>query len=74
MSLVRVEERDGVAVIDARPSAGQRALPRTWSAGCAPSCAKRAERKGIVLTSANPRLFSAGWDLHAGLRHGPRAR
>jgi enoyl-CoA hydratase len=62
MSLVRVEERDGIAVITLdRPPANAfspelvsrlRAVLREGSGAAA-----------IVLTSANPKLFSAGWDL-----------
>lgn len=62
MSLVRVEQRDGIAVVTLdRPPANAfspelvgrlRAVLRETSGS-----------KALVLTSANPGLFSAGWDL-----------
>jgi enoyl-CoA hydratase len=62
MSLVRLEERDGVAVV---------ALDRPPANAFVPELVDRlravlkesAGARAVVLTSANPGLFSAGWDL-----------
>lgn len=62
MSLVGVEQRDGIAVITLdRPPAN--AFSPDLVGRLRAVLRESAGAKGIVLTSANPRLFSAGWDL-----------
>ena len=62
MSLVRVEERNGVVVVS---------LDRPPANALAPELVERLRAvlrenggaRALVLTSSNPKLFSAGWDL-----------
>ncbi len=62
MSLVEVVERDGIAVVSLdRPPAN--AFAPDLVARLRAVLRERAGAKGIVLTSANPGIFSAGWDL-----------
>ena len=62
MSLVEVIEKDGIAVVSLdRPPAN--AFAPDLVSGLRTVLRERAGAKAIVLTSANPKLFSAGWDL-----------
>ena len=62
MSLLDVQERDGTAVVTLdRPPAN--AFTPELVAGLRAVLREKAGAQALVLTSANPRLFSAGWDL-----------
>ena len=62
LSLVEVIEEDGIAVVSLdRPPAN--AFAPDLVSRLRAVLRERAGAKAIVLTSANPKLFSAGWDL-----------
>jgi enoyl-CoA hydratase/carnithine racemase len=62
VSLVAVEERDGIAVLTLdRPPAN--AFAPDLVGRLRTAVRENAEARGLVLASAHPGLFSAGWDL-----------
>jgi enoyl-CoA hydratase len=62
MSLVRVERRDGIAVLSLdRPPAN--AFSPELVSGLGAALREASQAQAIALTSTNPKLFSAGWDL-----------
>jgi len=62
MSLVRVEDRDGIAVVPLhRPPAN--AFAPELVARLRGALTETAGARALVLASANPGIFSAGWDL-----------
>lgn len=69
MSLVRAEERDGLALLTLdRPGANAFSPGLVTELAVALSAAGHAG--AVVLGSANPRIFSAGWDLTVIARFG----
>lgn len=68
MSLVRAEHRDEIAVLTLdRPKAN--AFSPELVAELSAALAGEARARGVVLTSALPGIFSAGWDLKRILDH-----
>jgi enoyl-CoA hydratase/carnithine racemase len=62
MSLVRLEDRDGIAIATLdRPPAN--AFAPELVARLREVLTEAAGARALVLTSANPGIFSAGWDL-----------
>lgn len=62
MSLVRVEDRDGVAILALdRPPAN--AFSPELVADLAGALSASTSARAVVLTSTSPRIFSGGWDL-----------
>ena len=62
MSLISVEEREGVAILALdRPPAN--AFSPELVSELAAKVSETAQARAVVLTSSNPRIFSAGWDL-----------
>jgi enoyl-CoA hydratase len=62
MSLLRVEQRDGIAVVSLdRPPAN--AFSPELVGGLRAALRETSGSTALVLTSANPNFFSAGWDL-----------
>ena len=69
MSLVRTERRDEIAILTLdRPKAN--AFSAELVAELSTALAAEARSRGVVLASALPGLFSAGWDLKAILDYG----
>ena len=70
MSLVRTEIRDEIAVLTLdRPKAN--AFSPELVAELAANLTAQARARGVVLASALPGMFSAGWDLTLIVDHDP---